>query len=448
MAEQTPYIIVRVTEPTKQSDTFGSFINYKVTTSTNLAGFDFGEFSVVRRFNDFVWLAEQLAITCPGAIIPALPDKQIIGKFTQDFVESRRRSLERFITRVASHPQLVYSPRFVTFLQADDSALSAVKNEAKNEKKKNATNPIQWLESLTHNKTELEKTSADEKFEDITGYLTALEVQMEKVSKSASNMVKRDRQHATAMFEYGQALTWLGESESDSLGTGLCQVGSAVDQLSQAGTKHADDELVQLDEPMAEYVRLLHSLKEAIKRRADKKAQYINAIADLEAKQTAYSKVLGSAKEEVERAKQAAVEKASTACDTAKEVYERVTSELLDDFERFKAQKANDIRDILLNFVNLQTEHIRSSEEAWRNLIPTLQAISGGEAASAAEASLLQKHRAAAAAEASSSSAGNPFASAPPPPPSSQHYTDHSSGSGAPSGGVGYTEDEGDSVGV
>ena len=56
----------------------------------------------------------------------------------------------------------------------------------------------------------------------------------------------------------------------------------------------------------------------------------------------------------MERQKQQAVEVAQTACDAAKVVYETVSNELLDDFERFKAQKANDIRDILLNFVHIQ----------------------------------------------------------------------------------------------
>lgn len=300
-----------------------------------------------------------------------------MGKFTPDFVESRRRALERFITRVASHPQLVYAAAFVSFLQADDNMLLSVKNEAKEQKKRQSTNPIAWLESLTNNKIELEKTSADMRFEEISAYLSALEVAMDKASKAATLLVKRDRQVATAMFEYGQTLTWLGEAESDTLGTGLCQVGSSVDLLSQSATKHSDDELIQLDEPLQEYVRLLGSLKEAIKRRGDKKKQYVNAIADLESKQQAYNKILGQAKEEAERAKQQAVEAAQTACDAAKDVYERVSLELQEDFERFKAQKANDVRDILLNFVQIQSEHVRKSEEAWRGLIPTLQNIAG-----------------------------------------------------------------------
>lgn len=205
---------------------------------------------------------------------------------------------------------------------------------------------------------ELEKTAADSKFEDISSYLSALETQMERLSRSAGTLVKRDRQVATSMFEYGQSLTWLGEAEADALGSGLCAVGASVDALAQTATKHADDELVQLDEPLQEYVRLLQSLKEAIKRRGDKKKIYINAIADLESKQQAYNKVLGNAKEEVERQKQQAVEAAQTACNTAKEIYERVSMELQDDFERFKAQKANDIRDILMNFVHIQVNFI------------------------------------------------------------------------------------------
>lgn len=50
-----------------------------------------------------------------------------------------------------------------------------------------------------------------------------------------------------------------------------------------------------------------------------------------------------------------------------------MTDELVDDFERFKVQKASDMQKILLNYVSLQIEHHKQCEATWDALIPTLQ---------------------------------------------------------------------------
>ena len=70
----------------------------------------------------------------------------------------------------------------------------------------------------------LEKNAADLKFEEILQYVTHLETQMSGVSKHTAALVKHNRAMANALFEFGQAFTWLGQSEGDSLGSALTQV--------------------------------------------------------------------------------------------------------------------------------------------------------------------------------------------------------------------------------
>jgi hypothetical protein len=47
--------------------------------------------SVLRRYSDFVWLYERLHKERAGSIVPHLPEKQAVGKFSPEFVEERRR---------------------------------------------------------------------------------------------------------------------------------------------------------------------------------------------------------------------------------------------------------------------------------------------------------------------------------------------------------------------
>jgi len=56
-----------------------------------------------------------------GIFIPPLPEKSAVEKFrfSAEFIELRRRGLDVFINRIASHSQLQYSEDLKHFLQAE-----------------------------------------------------------------------------------------------------------------------------------------------------------------------------------------------------------------------------------------------------------------------------------------------------------------------------------------
>ena len=130
-------LTITVSDPKKESEGMNSYVSYKVNTATNREEFSYGQFGVIRRYSDFAWLSDRLARDVPGAIVPPLPDKAVVGRFGADFVESRRRQLERFLQQTAEHEELSKSHYFQTFLQADDAGLLNAKAEAKY--KKNST---------------------------------------------------------------------------------------------------------------------------------------------------------------------------------------------------------------------------------------------------------------------------------------------------------------------
>lgn len=70
------------------------------------ASLDALSYTTLRRFSDFAWLRAQLREIFPYLIVPALPDKQQLGRFGAEFVDMRQRALQRWIERVAAHPEL------------------------------------------------------------------------------------------------------------------------------------------------------------------------------------------------------------------------------------------------------------------------------------------------------------------------------------------------------
>ncbi len=118
--------------------------------------------------------------------------------------------------------------------------------------------------------------------------------------------------------------------------------------------------IIQFEEPLAEYTRILSAVKEAIARRAAKKSAYQTAMIDLDAKVAAYNKALGvPGKEAAANQKQQQVEAAQQALDTAKEEYEATSRIVIDEFEAFKTQKAVELRDISLSFATIQVLYCR-----------------------------------------------------------------------------------------
>jgi sorting nexin-1/2 len=193
-----------------------------------------GEYNVIRRYSDFVWLVGELASAFPGVIVPALPEKQTVGRFSPEFVEARRRALEKFLKRCAQHRDLHQAPAFKTFLRADDYSFGVAKEAANSTKPKIAERAFGWLSgtvSSTVNtvtgqgpKIDLPKSPEDIQIEEITRYINAFESQFSNVTKHSSALVKRNRETAQALYDFAQSLTWLGQSEGEALGVALTQV--------------------------------------------------------------------------------------------------------------------------------------------------------------------------------------------------------------------------------
>ncbi len=80
------------------------------------------------------------------------------------------------------------------------------------------------LPLLFYLQPELEKSAADLKVEEISQYITQLDKQISNTWKHSEALIKRNREMSQALFEFGQSLSFLGQSEGDAVGSGLAQV--------------------------------------------------------------------------------------------------------------------------------------------------------------------------------------------------------------------------------
>eukprot|EP01129_Flabellula_baltica_P011919 TRINITY_DN5303_c0_g1_i1.p1 TRINITY_DN5303_c0_g1~~TRINITY_DN5303_c0_g1_i1.p1 ORF type:complete len:103 (+),score=26.91 TRINITY_DN5303_c0_g1_i1:235-543(+) len=96
---------------------------------TNLPDYEYPEYSLRRRYSEFVWLRKhlksQLDAKGKRLSLPDLPGNTISsffgpGRYEADFIESRRQGLESFLQSIVRHPWARFEKGLHSFLQDPD----------------------------------------------------------------------------------------------------------------------------------------------------------------------------------------------------------------------------------------------------------------------------------------------------------------------------------------
>eukprot|EP00594_Rhizosolenia_setigera_P018584 CAMPEP_0178956640 /NCGR_PEP_ID=MMETSP0789-20121207/10404_1 /TAXON_ID=3005 /ORGANISM="Rhizosolenia setigera, Strain CCMP 1694" /LENGTH=461 /DNA_ID=CAMNT_0020638667 /DNA_START=81 /DNA_END=1466 /DNA_ORIENTATION=+ len=373
-----------------------------------------GYSAVLRRFNDFLWLYERLREERAGAIVPPLPEKQPVGRFSAAFIEDRRKNLERFLRRVAVHPELQDTICLNTFLRADDATFSAAKQsnwevgvssvqqqQSNNinaqqqqqqhslSQKKESNKLTQWLTStstsiastvMTVGNADLVRSPDDDLFEEIERYINGLDSQMKVVSQQASALVRKGKEMANGLFEFGLAFSLLGQSEADALGLALQKMGDTADTLSVMTAEHAERESSEFEDPIQDYIRMIKAVKAAVDKRNEKRRHYTNCLNDLSHKQSQANKLKGvPGKEEKSYMADMALLQTQEETERAREDFATVSQRVLREVDRFKREKADDMRATVMDYIQLQIEYNQNMEGVWANLIPQLEQVQIGD---------------------------------------------------------------------
>lgn len=104
-----------VSSPKKESKFkgFKNYIAYQLTPS-------FNQVPVSRRYKHFDWLHERLQEKFSLIPVPPLPDKQIAGRYQDDFIEHRMAKLQLWVNRICQHPVMSQSSVWMHFLTCRD----------------------------------------------------------------------------------------------------------------------------------------------------------------------------------------------------------------------------------------------------------------------------------------------------------------------------------------
>ena len=265
------------------------FVLYRVTSRL----FDDRDVSVLRRYSDFDWLLERLRSDHKDCVVPPLPPKQLVGALEDEFIESRRRGLQRFLSKVASHTKLSQSQHFRIFLTESDEKFAATRNLNLDVV---ATASTTWVNRFTKQIVVATKTLAEsishplqetissgsgdsDAFDEKHAAVLRRESLHRRLSLAARSTVQRSQASAAALLALGQSLSQFGRAEEDEELAAVCvDLGNALVAVAGVNRGSAERDAALFEEPLAEAVGMAEAIRIAFENRREVKDAHYEVL--------------------------------------------------------------------------------------------------------------------------------------------------------------------------
>ena len=357
-----PNFDITVGDPHKVGDLTSSHIVYQVRTKvclgracwryriltveeTTSKAYKQTEFAVSRRYRDFLWLYTSLHNNNPGVVVPPPPEKQAVGRFDSNFVESRRSALERMLNKTAHHPILQHDSDLKIFLESDAFNVD-VKHREHKEPGLGENKGI--FSSFGLGGTSTGKfIEHDDWFHDRKIYLDALENQLKALLKSIDTVVVQRKTLAEAAGDFSASLHALAAVElSPSLSGPLEGLSDLQLRIRELYERQAQQDVLTLGITVDEYIRLISSIKTAFTNRQKSYHTWHAAEMELQKRKTTQDKVLRQGKTQQDRLNQlqADVTEGERRCNQAKLLFEDMGRLMRSELQRFEREKVEDFK--------------------------------------------------------------------------------------------------------
>ena len=398
-------------DPVKQGEGVGAYVSYKIVSTVDFDGYRSGQHEVIRRFRDFTWLKNRLRSQYRGAILPALPEKNVVEKYKMggEFIEQRRAALEVFLKRVAAHPILHSSPDLRLFLQSDETefaiessrkaaeagdAAPAATSGAASAVRKSFNGAARLFKSLSQSAAGLTNvggtghspvgiTYPREEEESVEylkarAYISDLENLLAEVHKQAERLVRHHGALAGALSEFSGSMAALGRHQEEEVGrqagtpvvrsfAALSDRAAAVAAISR---RSSEELAASFEAPMKEFMRSVRAAKKAMSDRSDALAARQAARADVDAKRARLTRLRatpGLAEErvmEAERDLQTAMSRADDATQAYSEIVQRMDS----DLTRFQQERVKEMGSVLALFSRVEAKAAADAAKLWKTV--------------------------------------------------------------------------------
>ncbi|KAL2130732.1 hypothetical protein VTI74DRAFT_5996 [Chaetomium olivicolor] len=370
-----PAFHITVGDPHKVGDLTSSHIVYSVRTKTTSKAYKTPEFEVKRRYRDFLWLYNTLHANNPGVVVPPPPEKQAVGRFESNFVESRRAALEKMLNKIAAHPTLQLDGDLKLFLESEAFNVD-VKHKERKEPSLGESKSV--LGSLGFSVGGGNKfVEQDDWFHDRRVYLDALENQLKALLKAMDSMVAQRKAMAEAAGDFSASLHALSTVElSPTLSGPLDALSELQLTIRDVYDRQAQQDVLTLGIIIEEYIRLIGSVKQAFGQRQKAFHSWHAAESELAKRKASQDKLLRQGKSQQDRLNQvnAEVADAERKVHQARLLFEDMGRLMRAELDRFEREKVEDFKSGVETFLESAVEAQKELIEKWETFLMQLDA--------------------------------------------------------------------------
>ncbi|PGH27340.1 hypothetical protein AJ80_01052 [Polytolypa hystricis UAMH7299] len=371
-----PTFEVSVGDPHKVGDITSSHIVYQVRTKTTSKAYRQPEFTVSRRYRDFLWLYNTLHGNNPGIVVPPPPEKQAVGRFESNFVESRRAALERMLNKTAAHPVLQRDGDLKIFLESETFNLD-VKNKENREPDIGQNKGMFSSLGLSVGGGGGKFVEHDDWFHDRKVYLDALENQLKALMKAIDIVVQQRKGLAEAASDFSASLHSLATVElSPALSGPLEGLSDLQLRIRELYERQAQQDILTLGITVDEYIRLIGSVKNAFTQRQKSFHTWHSAESELQKRKNVHDKLLRQGKSQQDRLNQANadVADAERKVHQTRLLFEDMGRVMRNELERFEREKVEDFKSGVETFLESAVEAQKELIELWETFLLQLDA--------------------------------------------------------------------------
>ncbi|MCJ1298355.1 Vacuolar protein sorting-associated protein 5 [Hypocenomyce scalaris] len=377
-----PNFGITVGDPHKVGDLTNSHIVYQVRTKTSSKAYKQSEFAVSRRYRDFLWLYNSLHANNPGVVVPPPPEKQAVGRFDSNFVESRRSALERMLNKTAAHPILQHDGDLKIFLESEAFNIDVKHKEHKDPGLGESKGMFSSMGFSVGGVGGGKFVEHDDWFHERKVYLDALENQLKSLLKAVDTVVTQRKALAEAAGDLSASLHALSTVElSASLTAPLDGLSDLQLRIRELYDRQAQQDVLTLGTTVDEYIRLIGSIKTAFGQRQKAFHSWHAAEAEMQKRKTTQEKVLRSGKTQQDRLNQlqADVGDAERRVHQARLLFEDMGRLMRGELERFEKEKVEDFKSGVETFLESAVEAQKELIELWETFLMQLDADEDGQ---------------------------------------------------------------------
>lgn len=289
--------------------------------------------------------------------MPPPPEKQAVGRFDTNFVESRRMALEKMLNKIAAHPTLQHDGDLKIFLESEAFNMDVKHKERKEPGLGESKGMFAGLGLSVGGGGKF--VEQDDWFHERRVYLDALENQLKALLKAMDTVVAQRKGLAEAAGEFSSSLHSLSQVElSDSLSMPLEGLSDVQLRIKELYERQAQQDVLTLGITIDEYIRLIGSIKTAFEQRQKAFHSWHAAEGEMQKRKGIQDKLLRQGRSQQDRLNQAGadVADAERKVHQARLLFEDMGRLMRGELERFEREKVEDFKSGVETFLESAVE--------------------------------------------------------------------------------------------